>query len=56
MSVICGNAGCYGSRKVKEHLEDSRVVVMFLPPYASNRNLIERYCRFFKKLRLYICY
>ena len=51
--VICDNARYYRSRKVKEYLEDSRVVLIFLPPYAPNLNLIERYWKFFKKIVLY---
>ena len=51
--VICDNARYYRSRKVKEYLEDSRVVLIFLPPYSPNLNLIERYWKFLKKIVLY---
>jgi len=32
---------------------DSKIELIFLPPYAPNLNLIERYWRFFKKEILY---
>ncbi len=51
--VICDNAGYYRSRKVKAHLEDSRIILVFLPPYSPNLNLIERYWKYFKKIVLY---
>ncbi|WP_292992008.1 transposase, partial [Nitrosomonas sp.] len=36
-----------------EYLSDSKIELIFLPPYAPNLNLIERYWRFFKKEILY---
>ena len=51
--IICDNARYYRSRKVKEYLENSRVVLVFLPPYSPNLNLIERYWKYFKKIVLY---
>jgi transposase len=47
--VICDNARYYYSQLVTEHLSDSKIELIFLPPYAPNLNLIERYWRFFKK-------
>ena len=51
--VICDNARYYRSRKVREHLQNSRIELIFLPPYSPNLNLIERYWKFFKKKVLY---
>jgi len=51
--IICDNARYYQPRKVKEHIQDSRIELVFLPPYAPNLNLIERYWKFFKKIALY---
>jgi transposase len=51
--VICDNARDYRSKMVREHVERSRVQLVFLPPYAPNLNLIERFWTFFKKTVLY---
>lgn len=51
--VICDNARYYRSRMVREYLEDSKIELIFLPPYSPNLNLIERYWKFFKKKVLY---
>lgn len=51
--VICDNARYYRSKAVREHLETSRVQLLFLPPYAPNLNLIERFWKYFKKTMLY---
>ena len=45
--VICDNARYYRSKAVKEYLKDSRIKLVFLPPYAPNLNLIERLWKFF---------
>jgi transposase len=47
--VICDNAKYYRSRVVKEWVEQSRIVQVFLPSYSPNLNLIERLWRFFRK-------
>ncbi|SFI83498.1 DDE superfamily endonuclease [Nitrosomonas sp. Nm34] len=47
--IICDNARYYRSQLVTEYLSDSKIELIFLPPYAPNLNLIERYWRFFKK-------
>lgn len=47
--VICDNARYYRSKAVQEYLKNSRIKLIFLPPYAPNLNLIERYWKFFKK-------
>lgn len=54
--IICDNARYYRSKLVKQHLETSKIELVFLPPYAPNLNLIERYWKFFKKKTLYNCY
>ena len=51
--VICDNARYYRSQIVTEYLSDSKIELIFLPPYAPNLNLIERFWRFFKKEILY---
>jgi transposase len=51
--IICDNARYYRSKVVSEYLLSSKIELVFLPPYAPNLNLIERYGRFFKKEILY---
>ena len=51
--IICDNARYNRSKIVSEYLLDSKIELIFLPPYAPNLNLIERYWRFFKKEILY---
>lgn len=51
--VICDNAGYYRSRDVQTYLEQSKVKLLFLPPYSPNLNLIERLWKYFKKQILY---
>jgi transposase len=50
---ICDNARYYRSQVVSEYLLNSKIELVFLPPYAPNLNLIERYWWFFKKEILY---
>jgi transposase len=47
--VILDNAGYYRSVLVREYVENSKIELLFLPPYAPNLNLIERLWKFFKK-------
>lgn len=47
--LICDNARYYRSQMVQEHLADSRIEIIFLPPYSPNLNPIERLWKFFKK-------
>lgn len=54
--IICDNARYYRSKLVKAYLENSKIELIFLPPYAPNLNLIERYWKFFKKKILYAKY
>ncbi len=51
--VICDNARYYHARLVKDYLANSRIELVFLPPYAPNLNLIERFWKFLKKTILY---
>lgn len=51
--TICDNARYYHSKEIKDHLKDSKIELMFLPPYAPNLNLIERLWKYFKKNVLY---
>lgn len=51
--IICDNAKYYRSKLVNAYLRDSRIQLVFLPPYAPNLNLIERLWKFFKKKILY---
>ena len=51
--VICDNARYYRSKKVASYLKNSRIRLVFLPPYSPNLNLIERYWKLFKKKVLY---
>jgi transposase len=51
--VICDNARYYRSKAVQAYLENSRIKLVFLPPYAPNLNLIERLWKYFKKQTLY---
>jgi len=51
--TICDNARYYRSRKVKEYLEESKIKLVFLPPYSPNLNLIERLWKYFRKIVLY---
>ncbi|MGH8557506.1 MAG: transposase [Methylococcales bacterium] len=37
--IICDNAPYYRSKEVREYLETSRVELVFLPPYAPNRQI-----------------
>jgi transposase len=51
--IICDNARYYRSKHVRAFLETSKIELVFLPPYAPNLNLIERFWKFFKKQVLY---
>ena len=51
--IYCDNARYYRSRLVEEFLKTSRIVVIFLPAYSPNLNLIERLWKYFRKEILY---
>lgn len=54
--VICDNARYYRSRLVKEYIAGRKIVLVFLPPYCPNLNLIERLWKYFRKEVLYNTY
>jgi len=47
--IIVDNARYYHSRLLKKSLNETKIKLIFLPPYSPNQNLIERYWKFFKK-------
>jgi transposase len=47
--IFVDNARYYRSCVLKEHVEGTKIELMFLPPYSPNLNPIERYWKFFKK-------
>lgn len=51
--VICDNARYYRSRLVREFIAGTKIVLIFLPPYCPNLNLIERLWKYFRKEVLY---
>ena len=51
--IFCDNARYYRSKAVTDYLRTSRIELEFLPPYAPNLNLIERFWKFFKRQVLY---
>jgi len=53
ITILCDNARYYRSKAVAEYLENSRINILFLPPYSPNLNLIERFWKFFKRQVLY---
>lgn len=56
INIICDNARYYHAQLVKDFLANSKIELVFLPPYAPNLNLIERFWKFFKKTMLYSKY
>ena len=50
--VIVDNDRYDRSRWLKNELKGTKIKLIFLPPYSSNLNLIERYWKFFKKIIL----
>ena len=50
--IIVDNARYYRSCLLKEYIEETKIKLIFLPPYSPNLNLIERYWKFFKKIVL----
>lgn len=51
--IVCDNARYYRCRLVMEYLRGSKIVLIFLPPYSPNLNLIERLWKYFRKQILY---
>lgn len=54
--IILDNARYHYSKDVVSFLENSKINLVFLPPYSPNLNLIERLWKFFKKNVLYNTY
>ena len=51
--VILDNARYHFSAPVMEYVKNSKIKLIFLPPYSPELNLIERLWKFFKKKVLY---
>ena len=51
--IIADNARYYHACLLKDHLEGTKIQLIYLPPYSPNLNLIERYWKFFKKTVLH---
>jgi len=56
INVVVDNAGYYRSRLVKEYLKNSKITLVFLPPYSPNLNLIERLWKVLNRVVLYNIY
>ena len=54
--VFCDNARYYRNKKVKKYLEDSKIILHFLPPYSPNLNPIERLWKWMKERVIYNTY
>lgn len=50
--IIVDNAKYYKNYLLKEYLKDSRIELMFLPPYSPNLNLIERLWKLMRKKKI----
>ena len=50
--IILDNAGYFKGKTIRKYLENSKIELIYLPPYAPNLNLIERVWKFFKKKML----
>ena len=51
--VFCDNARYYRNKEVCEYVEQSKIVMHFLPPYSPNLNPIERLWKFMYERVLY---
>ena len=54
--VFCDNASYYRNKAVRRHLETSKIVLHFLPPYSPNLNPIERLWKWMKERVVYNTY
>ena len=54
--LFCDNAPYYRNKTVQKHLETSKIVLHFLPPYSPNLNPIERLWKWMKERTLYNTY
>ncbi|WP_410521199.1 transposase [Candidatus Tisiphia endosymbiont of Ditula angustiorana] len=48
--LICDNASYHKSKKVKEYLVNTKIELVFLPPYSPNLNPIERLWKFMHRI------
>ena len=51
--VILDNARYHYSKEVREYLKETNIILVFIPPYSPNLNLIERFWKVFKKNVIY---
>ena len=54
--VILDNAAYQRCKKVKEAAKEYRIILVFLPPYSPNLNLIERFWKFLRNTLLSVYY
>jgi len=54
--VVLDNAAYQRSRKVKETAKECKIILIFLPPYSPNLNLIERFWKFLRTQLLSVHY
>jgi transposase len=54
--IFCDNAAYYRNKKVKLYLEQSKLILHFLPPYSPNLNPIERLWKWMKERTIYNTY
>jgi transposase len=54
--VFCDNASYYRNKAVLQHLETSKIILHFLPPYSPNLNPIERLWKWMKERVIYNTY
>ena len=54
--IFSDNASYYRNKNVKLHLEASKIVLHFLPPYSPNLNPIERLWKWMKERTIYNTY
>ena len=54
--VFCDNASYYRNKAVTQYLEESKIVLHFLPPYSPNLNPIERLWKWMKERVIYNTY
>jgi len=47
--VIADNARYYRAQRVTDYLKESKIEILFLPPYSPNLNLIERLWKLFNQ-------
>jgi transposase len=47
--IISDNAKYYKNKELKEWIQGTKIIQVFLPPYSPNLNLIERLWRFLRK-------